>query len=267
MARLNDGIKFTGSIGNLSAYMMHGSNKIILRSKGGASRDKIKKSPAFEYTRRLNAEFGGSSSCGKAIRNAMFPLLGLADYNFSGSLVSLIKKIQCADKENPVGTRDIYLSKNRELLDGFSLNLENDFDGVVKPPFQYTFFREEARVNIMIPSLTPGIHLKNPFNQPFFNILVCLGMVSDMKYSASSKQYLPVHLYGDSTYIHYSTGWQVVSEPFSGQAIELKFPGNRILDENDTLILSAGIDFGDLNIERQIVSKKYTGCAKIRKTC
>ncbi len=267
MARLKGDLNFTGSLGNISAYTMHGSNKVILRSKGGASRDKIKKSPVFEYTRKLNAEFGGSSSCGKAIRNAMSPLLRLADYNFSGFLVALIKKIQCADKENPVGIRNIYLSKNRELLDGFSLNLENDFDSVVKPPLQYTFCREEAGVNIIIPPLIPEIHLKNPFNQPFFNILVCLGKVSDVKYSASSEQYLPVHLYGNSAYIHYSTDWQTVSAPFPGQAIALKFPDNRMLDENDTLILSVGIDFGNLNVERQIVSKKYIGCAKICKTC
>lgn len=70
MAQITQGLAFTGSISNLSAYKMRGSDKIILRTKGGPSKNMIKKSPRFEITRRLNVEFGGRATATKWIRNA-----------------------------------------------------------------------------------------------------------------------------------------------------------------------------------------------------
>jgi hypothetical protein len=57
MAILKNGLQFTGSVGNLSAYTRRGSDKVIIRTKGGASRDKIKKSPNFKRTRESNSDF------------------------------------------------------------------------------------------------------------------------------------------------------------------------------------------------------------------
>ena len=59
MAKLDGTIQFTGSLQNLSFYKMRGSDKIIVRKKGGPSRKQVKHSPNFENTRHNNSEFGG----------------------------------------------------------------------------------------------------------------------------------------------------------------------------------------------------------------
>ena len=73
---------------------MKGSDKIILRTKGGASKEKIKKGKEFATTRRLNSEFGGRAVASKYIMRSLFPLKALADYNIAGPLNALIKPIQ-----------------------------------------------------------------------------------------------------------------------------------------------------------------------------
>jgi hypothetical protein len=56
MARLKGDIKFVGKYGDLTAYTMQGSDEIIIRSKGGASKETIKNADNFARTRDLNKE-------------------------------------------------------------------------------------------------------------------------------------------------------------------------------------------------------------------
>lgn len=57
MATLEGGIEFTGSVGMLSAYRMKGSDKIILRKKGGPKKKQVLTSQKFKRTRENMAEF------------------------------------------------------------------------------------------------------------------------------------------------------------------------------------------------------------------
>ena len=41
MGTLHGNLSFTGSISNISAYTMRGHDKVILRTKGGASKKQI----------------------------------------------------------------------------------------------------------------------------------------------------------------------------------------------------------------------------------
>ena len=49
----------TGSISNVSFYTRRGSDKMIARSKGGASKEKIKSAPEFEGFRLQQKEWKG----------------------------------------------------------------------------------------------------------------------------------------------------------------------------------------------------------------
>lgn len=122
MAKLTSDIQFTGSLGNLSAYKMRGIDHTILRTKGGPSSAQIKKDPAFDVVRRNNAEFSGRAAASRWIMRMMWPQKALADYNIAGPLNALVKPIQELDKESAFGQRNIVLSKNKLLLQGFSLN-------------------------------------------------------------------------------------------------------------------------------------------------
>src|SRR5262245_47359014 len=118
MAQLIGNIQIIGSLSNLSFYKMRGSDKIIVRKKGGPTRKQVKKSPKFENTRRNNKEFGGRSTATAYIKDVLWPLLFLADYNIVGPINALLKPIQEMDKTSVSGKRNILISKNPRLLEG-----------------------------------------------------------------------------------------------------------------------------------------------------
>src|SRR3954469_13623744 len=107
MAQLVGEILFTGSLQNLSAYKMRGTDKIVLRKKGGPSRKQVKHSPKFERTRMNNTEFGGRAKAAQHIKRILHPLMFLADYNITGPLNALLQPIQKMDTESDLGKRHI----------------------------------------------------------------------------------------------------------------------------------------------------------------
>src|SRR5688572_10360908 len=99
MPKLIGELQFIGSLDNLSAYKMRGSDKIILRKKGGPSKKQIKHSPKFDLTRRNNKEFGGRVKAAAHIKRILYPMLFIADYNIIGPLNALLKPIQNMDTQ------------------------------------------------------------------------------------------------------------------------------------------------------------------------
>ena len=73
MAKLIGEFQFEGSIGNLSAYKRKDSDKIILRTKGGPSKRRIKTAPEFAVVRLYNLEWNGSICLNEVI--ALMPLI------------------------------------------------------------------------------------------------------------------------------------------------------------------------------------------------
>src|SRR5687768_1629735 len=168
MAQISQGLTFTGSLSNISAYKRRGSDKIILRTKGGASKKKIKTSPSFEKTRKINAEFGGRATATKWIRIALNPLLPLADYNIAGPLNALVRPIQAMDKVNAYGKRSVLFTKQPDILQGFQFNQRNTFDHIVRNPVTCTVSKKEGTAQVDIPSLVPGINFVVPGQFSFF---------------------------------------------------------------------------------------------------
>src|ERR1700759_215971 len=103
MGNIISGSDFTGSVGPLTVFKMRGHDKLVIRSKGGASKRKIKTHSNFDSTRRLNQEWKVVTECGAEIRQRLDALKPLADYNISGPLNALIKKIQTSDTVNEKG--------------------------------------------------------------------------------------------------------------------------------------------------------------------
>ena len=111
MAKLSAPLQFTGSIGGLSAYKMKGSDKIILRTKGGPSKKQVHSMPENSLLRLNNKEWCGCVITGTNIRKALHGLLHLADYNISGPLNGLAKTIQKLDTAQACGQRSIFVNQ------------------------------------------------------------------------------------------------------------------------------------------------------------
>src|SRR5690349_14301867 len=116
MAQLQSNFDFTGKLGNISAYKARGSEKIILRTKGGPTTHQFKTHSNYKIARRNNAEFGGRAVGSKWVRRMLHPLDSMGDYNTAGPLNALIKPIQALDTAHDLGQRDIEFSKDSSLL-------------------------------------------------------------------------------------------------------------------------------------------------------
>lgn len=184
MAKLSDLITFTGSLGPVTAYTMRGVDGIVLRTRGGASREQIRNAPSFEQTRRNNAEFSGRSAASKWIMKALLPLKPLADYNIAGPLNKLLKPVQEMDTVGTWGQRNVRLSACPYALEGFSMNRKTSFDETVKASLSFSLLREERLAGVNLPPLLPGIHLPSRAAYPLYSIVLSLGIVPDLLHTA-----------------------------------------------------------------------------------
>lgn len=259
MAFLTDGINFTGSLGKLSAYKVRGSDKIIVRTKGGATKAQILQSPCFERTRENNTEFTGCGYAARSIRQVLFPIKHLADYNFTPILVKLAKSIQLLDMEGDRGQRSILLSRYRYLLEGFQLNRKNTFDSVLRHPVQCTIERETGIAEVQLPGLVPGLNLLLPWQYPFFRFIITFGMVADIEfnginYRSAEKQPLPALAH---------TEWQPARQHFEAQHVVLPLADLALLNDASTLMVCIGIEMG-MPVSSQAIDRvKYAGCGKV----
>ena len=263
MAKLTPGIQFTGSIAGLSAYTMKGTDKIILRTKGGLTKKQVLRMPANSLLRLNNREWSGCAQAGGSIRKSLLGILHLADYNVTGSLNAIAKMIQKLDTVNKQGERSILLSQHKQLLNGFSLNRQNIFDSVVRYPLPATINRSLATANIIIPELTPGIHLQLPWRYPVFRFCISLGVVADRTYKSHLKSYEEAQGQDLPYAIPLTTAWIAVNEKFTGQEINITLENNEWLDDSMSIVLGIGLEMGQVVAHNNLREVKYAGCAKV----
>ncbi|OQP58130.1 hypothetical protein A3860_07330 [Niastella vici] len=256
MPKLIGSLQFIGSLDNMSAYKMRGSDKIILRKKGGPSKKQIKQDPHFDLTRRNNKEFGGRSKLAAQIKNALFPLRSLTDYNITGPLNALLKHIQKLDTENEYGKRNVLISKNPRLLEGFTLNRKNLLESIISTPFLWSLQKDQVIIDV--PGLLPGINFIVPGDYSWYQFTAVAGLVPDLYYHEHG--YRPkddrVH-FRDLAY----SDWLPVNTPSpAGKLIVTGLPEQK--PENCSLMIAVGIAFGTIQ-RGEIEQVKYVGAGKV----
>jgi hypothetical protein len=261
MAKLDSHIQFTGALGNLSAYAVRGSDRIVLRTKGGPSRQQIKTSPSFEHARRNGAEFGGRSTASKWIMKMARPLKALADHNIAAPLNALLQPIQLLDTENEWGKRHVRISRNRSLLQGFSFNRKSGLDSVLRTSISFSLERATRTAGINIPELQPQINFFVPGAHHLYSIVAGLGILPDLFYNDG--RYEPSSpAYAEFGFTMASTPWHPVADHAAPANLEL----NTAADPPDdlfSLILSVGIRYGTMKNNSVIEQVRHAGSAKI----
>jgi hypothetical protein len=257
MAQLIGNIQITGSLSNLSFYKMQGSDKIIVRKKGGPTKKQVKNSPQFEHTRLNNKEFGGRSRAAKQISSSLFPLRYLADYNITGPINALLKPIQELDTISEKGKRNILISKNPRLLEGFSLNRRYLFESVVRTPVNYAIQDQQAIVEI--PELIPGINFMPPGNYPCYQFIAVISLVPDLVYHDKWEKYEPIGEPYDTAFAY--TEWLPVNNRAAATQLIIKdLPAEKPVGY--TRLVSLGISIGTLK-GANTEPVKYVGAARI----
>jgi hypothetical protein len=259
MATLEDGIEFTGSLGKFSAYRIKGSDKIILRKKGGPSRKQVLKSKNFVRLRENMKEFSGVGKTVNVIRTPLRHVSHLTEYNFSSDLTALCKMIQLLDPAGDRGERNILLSQHRYMLAGFRLNIKHPFLGVVSGPVACVFNRETKSALIQLPGLVKGFNLHLPWKQPLYRFSMVLGLIPDVTYEKGEYN---VHA-DEWADIGLDTAWHVADEPFRSQTVELKLDIPGAIKDTQTLIFAIGIEMGVPTPYGNIEAVQYAGSACI----
>lgn len=262
MAKLLPGsIMFTGKIADLSFYTMRGSDRVIIRSKGGASKEKINNSPRFARTRLNNSEFAGRSTAGKWIRRALDPLKKIADQNLAGPLNSLLRPIQLMDTESKKGERAVYISRNPGLLEGFNFNKKTFFESMIRNPVKYTLSKDSLHAEIEFPELLKDINFYLPEgNFPFYRLRAVMGIVPDILYIGGEFE-IPIGFTPLNTALA-ETEWIRVSKSAPPVKLGMQLQGDKP-DDPFTLLVAVGVQLGRTTSTNSINAINYVGSAKI----
>ena len=266
MARVKHLDQITGNIGKLSFYTRKGSDEIFVRTKGGASKEQIKRRPEFENVRRNNKEFGGCSQMSKAIRQAFGGLQHVADFNLAPALCSFMKNIQKADTNNTLGERSILLSQHKQYLIGYNFNRKNSFDSVLHIPLQWKINRENTCANISIPTFACSMGLSMPPKYGLFRISASFAAVTDRVLGERKHSYEPIHDTLGHDAVTSSTTWFTRTTTVSTQELNLQLDmdhPNIVYNQHDTLLLTVAIEFGELDAFGNPTPARGAGAGKI----
>jgi len=267
MAILKSQLQFTGSLGQLSAYTARGSDKIILRTKGGPSKEMILKAPQFQNTRRNMEEFRGRVKASQFIMQALLPFKAAMDYNINASLHKILKPIQDLDTGSEWGKRNVCVTRKPILLEGLSINKKNSLESVIQTPLSCSFQQDIATATITIPELIPGLNFHTlpggaregaqPF--PFYRLIVAIALVPDVVYT--KKGYVSAVPDLTSSYVvSETTDWMgaSVERPSSSFTLSL----DRDIPEVASVVITAGLQFGTAT-GNMIEVAKYFGAGKV----
>ena len=265
MAIIKSPFEIVGSIRGVSFYKQYGSDKVIMRTKGGASKQKIKNSPKFANLRLHQTEWSGCVKMSRSICSTMYHVIHLADFNVSAAMNGFSKKLQALDTEMPVGERRFILSANKYLLDGFQLNRIHTFASILRIAPFWEIKRETLEARVEIPYINTELHLVNPNNYPYFRIITSLGIVSDMHQVELRKEYLANNFLLDSFVDVKRTEWYSSNRLIAAQELLLKYDEEDFANMTDdvSLVLCIGVEFGKVSYDNQPVEVKRAGCAMV----
>lgn len=256
--------KVTGTIQNVTFYTVQGSDKVYMRTKGGPSKNRIKKDRSFEKLRRNNTEWKGCTMMTSQIRDSLFILKPMEDYPVCGALNGINKQIQKTDTEGVHGKRGLYLSKNKDLLGGFSVSRKQELESVLRIPINATLDRDAGTAHIALPSIETSMYLYNFQSLPYFRLVTKLTTVSDLEYSEEKGTYELMHevnLEGDARFI---SEWIPSIGTIPAMNIDLALPQIGFpLPDCVTLILGFGLEFAKPGADGKPESVKYAGCGKV----
>jgi len=242
-----------------SVYRMKGSDKIVIRKKGGPTRKQALTSKRYVRSRENTAEFIGAGMAVRAIRFPLLHIKHLSDHNFTPTLTQICSEIKKEDKTGNRGQRSIFLSQHRHMLEGFMLHKKHPFQSIVLSAVNCTLNRETKSAVIKLPRLTPGINLQLPWKHPLYRFSMSLGLVPDTVYEDG--QYNG-HV-EDRACIGLDTAWHMVTAPFKSQTVELKLDITHAIKDSQTLVFAIGIEMGMPGHDGKTEEVKRAGSACI----
>jgi len=259
--------KMSGAFGTASCYSLPGSDEMIIRSKGGPSKRRMKVGPEFETVRKHQSEWKACVKFSQSLKYAMGDVYNLADYNVSPVWNGLGKNIVKTDAEHVLGQRSLKVSEYRNELRGFSLNRNYPLNAVLGTLPDIQMDKETLRATVVFDHLNTANDLLNVRKLPYFRLIMSLGIISDIHFVPDSRQgeYIPDLGQYNGASKSVSTDWFATQDNLPEIKLELQFNEDPRTDfpDNLTMILSLGIEFGTVGFGGKTEAVKYSGAGKI----
>ncbi|MGO4913027.1 hypothetical protein [Leeuwenhoekiella sp. W20_SRS_FM14] len=161
MAVLKGLIKIEGTLDGLTFYK--GKKGYLIRTKGGISKERIQKDPAFIRTRENANEFGLAATAGKILRYALSTLIRNAkDSTLPSRLMTTMILIKNQDTASPRGQRNpamgLSTPEGKRLLHDFNFNTHANLTQVLHAAYSVNGTTGE----FSMPGFVPGTQLVAP---------------------------------------------------------------------------------------------------------
>jgi hypothetical protein len=245
MAEIEGPLRFKGSMGDVSCYWNSVLKKWIVRKKGGAHKNLIKKSPVFKITRLNMAEF---KACGKWCHWLREGLFELDDFNwglYMSGIVQLAKTIQLMDEVSPVGTRNIESSKYKSLLTDINFNQNHPFDKVVRRHPEVISDETRMSVTVNLPQLYARRELIWRTGFTDYRFALTIVQLSDYICYADPKKNGPAHPDLQDTRKVVFSEWIHKTVLPVDVSLSLSFDENQIPPSDVTVLVALGIEFAN----------------------
>jgi hypothetical protein len=269
MAIIKGAIQMTGSISGVSFYTRRGSDKVIMRTKGGVSKEKMAKAPQYESLRRNQKEWGGCTKFGSMARYAFGGLHRLADYNLNSVLNGMGKNLMKLDTASELGKRKLQLSLHKQALEGFNFNKNYPFNSVLRVGITCEINRDALQAKVTVPRINTTIDIQNIQRLPYFRLIVVVGTISDWSFDENEQAYVPANLNLNGVSEVYTSEWYPSQGLIPEQTLTVRMEENeqKALTEDVSVVVSMGIEFGTVGFTGQPVEVKWAGSGKVLKVC
>ncbi|MGV9003817.1 hypothetical protein [Flavobacterium sp.] len=184
-------IKIEGTLDDITFFKR--KDVYLARIKGGVSKERIMKDPAFKRTRENMSEFANTAKAGKTLRSACTVLIKSA---FDGTLVQRLTKVFAAVKNMDIhssrGLRSVSkglaTAGGKMALKGFDFNIKSALTSILFAPYAL----DTADGKITIEDLVPLDMLNYPphashvsFRSGFMNLDI-ENNISTIRYSTAT---------------------------------------------------------------------------------
>ena len=265
MAIIKGALQMTGGIKGVSFYTTTGSDKVIMRTKGGPKARRMKTGEEFANVRKHQSEWAGSVKFARSVGDALGDIYRLADYNVWSVLCGMGKNLMSLDTVHPAGQRNLMLSEYRKVLENFSLNRNFQFNSVLRINPEFEIDKPTLNAWVSIPQINTEMDLQNIQKLPYFRVMVTLGIVSDVEFVSGEKQstYEPVNEFTGSR-LSTISDWFSTEDIINEQTLNVKLDAEVLKMTDDvTVLLGIGVEFGKVSFAGQITPVKHAGSGKV----
>jgi hypothetical protein len=266
MAKVTGIFQPSGTIEGMSFYKTTGSDKVIMRKKGGPKKARMATGKEFEKVRKHQAEWGGCVLFARSVKGAAGDCYPMSDHNLSSAWTGMGKKLMSLDTKNETGNRSILLSTYKQALVDYNFCRKKPLISILRVVPVCEIDRDSMQAFIRYPRISTATDLVNSDKRPYFRLVATLGCVSDLSFQKSLfSNYVEVNEALNGLSVSVSSEWLSANDLLLNQELTLKFE-DKIMEQltaDISLVLSVGVEFGTVGFGGLIEAVKRSGAAKI----